>query len=37
MAMLENFASLEEKIISLNYPISKLDGVYLGIDIILFL
>ena len=28
MAMLENFASLEEKILCLNYPISKLDGVY---------
>ena len=29
MAMLENFASLEEKILCLNYPISKLDGVYI--------
>ena len=29
MAMLENFASLEEKILCLNYPISKLDGIYM--------
>ena len=30
MAMLENFALIEEKILCLNYPISKLDGVYLS-------
>ena len=30
MAMLEKFASLEEKILCLNYPISKLDGVYIN-------